>query len=275
LPNLHQLLKATIEQSATELILTTGSPPQLRIAGELIPLKTDVVNPDTAKEMIYSVLTEEQVPFLEKNLELRASFGVRDLSRFRITIFNQRGALGAVIKPVPYKVPPMDPALAAISSWATQTGGLFVISGCADSGRTTALATLVNAVNDARHVHIITVEYPIEYLHPHKNSLVDQIDAQADAIDLRAALDTAAAARGDIIAVDAEPLDLLELLPLVRTGATVFTTLTATNANDATEQLSREPRIQRALAGHAHLTLPRAPKGTPRKLSVQVAHSRA
>jgi twitching motility protein PilT len=268
--NLHQLLKATIEQSATELIITTGSPPQLRIGGELIPLKTDVVTPQTSKEAIYSVLTEELPELLEKNLELRMSFGVRDLSRFRMTAFNQRGALAAVIKPVPFKLPPADPGLAGVMRWATQSGGLYIISGRADSGRTTALAGLVNAVNDARHVHIMTVEYPIEYLHPHKNSLVEQLDAQVDSIDLRAALDTAAAARADVIAVDAEPLDVAELLPLVRTGATVFATLTALNANDAADRLAQVPRLKQVLTGHVHLTLPQAPKGTRRPLSAQV-----
>jgi twitching motility protein PilT len=273
--NLHQLLKATVEQSATELIITVGSPPQLRISGELFPLKTDVVTPDTAKEAIYAVLAEDQVPFIEKNLELRMSFGVKGFSRFRMTAFTQRGALGAVIKPVPFQIPAVDPALAAVSGWATRRGGLYVISGRADSGRTTALAGVVNAVNDAQHAHVITVEYPIEYLHPHKNSLIEQIDVQLDSIDLRAALDTAAAARGDVVIVDAEPLDVAELLPLVRTGATVFVALTALDANDAADRLAQAPALKRALAGHVHLTLPTAPKGTPRKLAAQIVQSPA
>jgi twitching motility protein PilT len=268
--NLHQLLKATTEQSATELILTVGSPPQLRIGGELIPLKTDVLDPELSRELIFVVLSEDQRSLLMKNFELRMSFGVRDFSRFRMTAFTQRGAYGAVIKPVPFKIPPVDPALAGVLDWAKRRGGLYVISGRADSGRTTALAGVVSAVNDAQHVHIVTVEYPIEYLHPHKNSLIEQIDAQDDAIDLRAALDTAAAARADLIAVDAEPLDVAELLPLVRTGATVFVTLTALDASDAGDRLSQVPGLKKALAGHVHLTLPNPPKGTPRKLSAQV-----
>src|SRR5277367_565125 len=180
--NLHQLLKAMIEKGASDMHITTGSPPLLRIDGQIVPLKLPPLGPVETKQLCYSILTEEQKIQFEKTSELDLSFGVKSLSRFRANLFMQRGAVAGAFRTIPYKIltfaelglPPV------IAELAKKPRGLVLVTGPTGSGKSTTLASIIDKINNERHEHIITIEDPIEYLHPHKNCLVNQREVGAD-----------------------------------------------------------------------------------------------
>jgi len=188
--NLHQLLKAMVEKGASDLHLTTGSPPQLRVDGHLTPLRMDPLSPQDTKQACYSILTDAQKHRFEANNELDLSFGVKGLARFRANIFVQRGAVAGAFRTIPYKIltfeelglPPV------IEKLATKPRGLILVTGPTGSGKSTTLASIINKINTENNHHIITIEDPIEYLHPHKNCVVNQREVGADTQSFKAAL---------------------------------------------------------------------------------------
>ena len=164
--NLHQLLRAMIEKGASDMHITTGSPPQLRIDGKLVPLKTAPLTPVETKQLCYSVLTEEQKIQYEKNKELDLSFGVKNLSRFRANIFMQRGAVSGAFRSIPFKILSFEelglPQI--VSDLAAKPRGLILVTGPTGSGKSTTLASILDKINSETRQHIITIEDPIEYL---------------------------------------------------------------------------------------------------------------
>jgi twitching motility protein PilT len=188
--NLHQLLKAMIEKGASDLHLTTGSPPQLRVDGHLVPLRMDPLSPQDTKQTCYSILTDAQKHRFEAQNELDLSFGVKGLARFRANVFMQRGAVAGAFRTIPYKImtfeelglPPV------IEKLATKPRGLILVTGPTGSGKSTTLASILNKINTENNHHIITIEDPIEYLHPHKNCVVNQREVGADTQSFKTAL---------------------------------------------------------------------------------------
>src|SRR5512137_2592666 len=188
--NLHQLLKAMVEKGASDLHITTGSPPQLRIDGKLVPLKTNPLTPVETKQLCYSILTDAQKHKFEEETELDLSFGVKSLSRFRANVFMQRGAVAGAFRTIPFKIltfaelglPPV------VTELAKKPRGLVLVTGPTGSGKSTTLASIIDKINTDRHEHIITIEDPIEYLHPHKNCLVNQREVGADTVSFKKAL---------------------------------------------------------------------------------------
>src|SRR5271156_3684180 len=161
--NLHQLLKAMVEKGASDLHVTTGSPPQLRIDGELVPLKTAPLTPVETKQLCYSILTDAQKHKFEEDNELDLSFGVKGLSRFRSNIFMQRGAVAGAFRTIPFKIltfeelglPPI------LAEFATKPAGLVLVTGPTGSGKSTTLAAIIDKINNEQRLHILTVEDPI------------------------------------------------------------------------------------------------------------------
>jgi twitching motility protein PilT len=188
--NLHQLLKAMIEKGASDLHLTTGSPPQLRIDGRLSPLKMPPLTPPETKQLCYSILTDSQKHRFEENNELDLSFGVKGLARFRSNIFVQRGAVAGAFRTIPFKIlsfeelglPPI------VSQLAKKPRGLILVTGPTGSGKSTTLASILDRINTERNEHIVTIEDPIEYLHPHKGCIVNQREVGADTSSFKNAL---------------------------------------------------------------------------------------
>src|SRR6186997_1104282 len=188
--NLHQLLRAMIEKGASDMHITTGSPPLLRVDGSIVPLKLPPLSPIETKQLCYSVLTEEQKIQFEKNKELDLSFGVKNLSRFRANVFMQRGAVSGAFRSIPFKILSFDelglpPAVAAL---ATKPRGLVLVTGPTGSGKSTTLASIVDKINAETRQHIMTVEDPIEYLHPHKRCIVNQREVGSDTVTFKQAL---------------------------------------------------------------------------------------
>ena len=188
--NMHQLLKAMIEKGASDLHVTTGSPPQLRIDGKLHPLKMPPLSPQETKQLCYSVLTDAQKHRFEETNELDLSFSVQKLSRFRGNVFVQRGNVAGAFRAIPFKiltfeelgVPPI------VAELAKKPRGLILVTGPTGSGKSTTLASIIDNINRERNEHIVTIEDPIEYLHPHKGCIVNQREIGSDSATFKDAL---------------------------------------------------------------------------------------
>jgi twitching motility protein PilT len=238
--NLHQLLRAMIEKGASDLHITTGSPPLLRIDGHIVPLKLDPLSPVETKQLCYSVLTEEQKIVFEKNKELDLSFGVRNLSRFRANIFMQRGAVSGAFRSIPFKILSFDELglPPVVTELANRPRGLVLVTGPTGSGKSTTLASIIDKINNERRQHIITIEDPIEYLHPHKRSVVNQREVGSDTSAFRVALKYVLRQDPDVVLVgEMRDLDTIEAaLTIAETGHLVFATL---HTNSALQSINR------------------------------------
>jgi twitching motility protein PilT len=238
--NLHQLLKAMVEKGASDLHLTTGSPPQLRLDGKLVPLKTAPLTPIETKQLCYSILTDAQKHKFEEESELDLSFGVKGLSRFRANVFMQRGAVAGAFRTIPFKImtfqelglPPV------INELANKPRGLVLITGPTGSGKSTTLASIIDKINTERHEHIITIEDPIEYLHPHKNCVVNQREVGADTESFKKALKYILRQDPDVVLVgEMRDLETVEAaLVISETGHLAFATL---HTNGAVQTINR------------------------------------
>jgi len=238
--NLHQLLKAMIEKGASDLHITTSSPPQLRIDGKLHPLKMPPLNGSETKQLCYSILTDAQKHKFEEQNELDLSFGVRGLSRFRANIFMQRGAVAGAFRAIPFKImtfeelglPPV------VTTLARKPRGLILVCGPTGSGKSTTLASIVDKINQERSQHIVTIEDPIEYLHPHKGCLVNQREVGADTKGFTAALKYILRQDPDVVLIgEMRDLETIEAaLTLAETGHLCFATL---HTNSAVQTINR------------------------------------
>lgn len=188
--NLHQLLKVMVDQGASDLHITVGAAPQLRIDGSLIPLKTNKLSPQDTRMLCYSVLTDSQKQIFEANNELDLSFGVKGLSRFRGNIFMQRGAVSGVFRVIPFEILSVDQLglPPVVNTFADKPRGLVLFTGPTGSGKSTSLAALIDKINIEKRLHILTIEDPIEYLHQHKNCVVNQREIGADTDGFKSAL---------------------------------------------------------------------------------------
>jgi twitching motility protein PilT len=238
--NLHQLLKAMVEKGASDLHITTASPPQLRIDGELVPLKMAPLSPVETKQLCYSILTDAQKHAFEENNELDLSFGVKGLSRFRSNIFMQRGAVAGAFRTIPFKILTfqelgLPPVVAELSK---KPRGLILVTGPTGSGKSTTLASIVDKINTERHEHIMTIEDPIEYLHPHKNCLVNQREVGADTKSFKTALKYILRQDPDVVLVgEMRDLETIEAaLVIAETGHIAFATL---HTNSAVQTINR------------------------------------
>ncbi|MBW2275554.1 MAG: type IV pilus twitching motility protein PilT [Deltaproteobacteria bacterium] len=238
--NMHQLLKAMIEKGASDLHITTGTPPQLRIDGKLHPLKMPPLSPQETKQLCYSVLTDAQKHRFEETNELDLSFSVQKLSRFRGNIFIQRGNVAGAFRAIPFKIlsfeelglPPI------ISELSKKPRGLILVTGPTGSGKSTTLASIINKVNEERQEHIITIEDPIEYLHPHKGCIVNQREVGADTDGFKQALKYILRQDPDVVLIgELRDLETIEAaLTVAETGHLCFATL---HTNSAVQSINR------------------------------------
>ena len=218
-----------IEKGASDLHLTTGSSPQLRIDGALVPLKMEPLAPADTKRLCYSILTEEQKVRFEKENELDLSFGVKNLARFRANIFIQRGAAAGAFRAIPFKILTMEELglPKAADALSHRPRGLVCITGPTGAGKSTTLAAIIDRINSTERYHIITIEDPIEYLHPHKRCIVNQREVGTDTEGFKQALKYILRQDPDVVLIgelrDRETVEAA--LTISETGHLVFTTL--------------------------------------------------
>jgi twitching motility protein PilT len=225
----------------SDLHVTTNSPPQVRVHGHLRPLDGfPPFTPAQTKQLAYSVLTDAQKHRFEENLELDFSFGLKGLSRFRANLFNQKGAVGCVFRAIPYEIKSFE-ALGlpqVVQDLCKKPRGLVLVTGPTGSGKSTTLASMVDKINIDRHDHILTIEDPIEFLHNHKNCVVNQREVAADTHGFADALRTALRQDPDVVLVgEMRDLETIEMaLRIAETGHLTFATL---HTNSAASTINR------------------------------------
>jgi twitching motility protein PilT len=210
------------------------------VDGELVPLKTAPLTPVETKQLCYSILTDAQKHKFEEDNELDLSFGVKALSRFRANIFMQRGAVAGAFRTIPFKIltfqelglPPV------VAELVKKPRGLILVTGPTGSGKSTTLASMIDKINTERHEHIMTIEDPIEYLHPHKNCLVNQREVGADTRNFKTALKYILRQDPDVVLVgELRDLETIEAaLTIAETGHVCYATL---HTNSAVQTINR------------------------------------
>jgi twitching motility protein PilT len=237
---LHQLLKTMVDKGASDLHVTTGSPPQLRIDGDLVPFRVPPLGPIDTKQLCYSVLTDEQKAHFEEDQELDLSFGVKNLARFRANVFMQKGAVAGVFRTIPFKIrsfadlglPPV------LEDLCNKPRGLVLITGPTGSGKSTTLAAMIDKINTERHEHIVTMEDPIEFIHQHKSCVVNQREIGSDTKSFKKALRSVLRQDPDVVLVgEMRDIETIEAaLTTAETGHLCFATL---HTNSAVQTINR------------------------------------
>ena len=238
--SIYDLLKTMIERGASDLHITTGSPPRLRIDGKLAPLDLPALSPAETKGSCYSILTDSQKHKFEENNELDLSFGVKGLSRFRGNIFMQRGAVAGAFRTIPFEIRTFqDLGLPEIvNELVKKPRGLILVTGATGSGKSTTLAAMVDRINSERYDHIITVEDPIEYLHSHKKCLINQREVNADTSSFKAALRYVLRQDPDVVLIG-EMRDLETIEAALTVAETGHLTLATLHTNSAVQTINR------------------------------------
>jgi len=226
---LSDLLKKMLEMQGSDLHITTQSPPQVRVHGHLHPLDLPPLTPAETKQLAYSVLTDAQKHRFEEHLELDFSFGIKGLARFRGNLFNQRGACGAVFRVIPFEIKTVDQLglPSVVAKLCEKPRGLVLVTGPTGSGKSTTLAAMLDLINNDRHEHMITIEDPIEFVHQHKNCLVNQREVGSDTQSFPNALRAALREDPDVVLIgEMRDLETVEsALRIAETGHLTFGTL--------------------------------------------------
>jgi twitching motility protein PilT len=226
---IQQLFKVMVDNGASDLHLTVGSAPGMRISGDIVRVKVGSLTPEDTKRLIYQILTEKQKAELEKNLELDFSFGIKGLARFRANVFYSKGAVAAVFRQIPSLIPDFEalglpPVLLEMVDVAS---GLFLVTGPTGSGKSTTLASIIDKLNTNSACHIITLEDPIEFVHQHKMCLVNQREVGADTLSFTKGIKSLLRQDPDIVLVGElrDPETIEAALTIAETGHVVFGTL--------------------------------------------------
>jgi len=241
LPTLSELLKRMVDTGGSDLHITTNSPPRIRVHGELKPLEDlPVLGPADTKQLAYSVLTDAQKHRFEENLELDFSFGIKNVARFRGNLFNQRGATGGVFRVIPFEIKSFDQLglPQVLRKLCERPRGLILVTGPTGSGKSTTLATMLDLINQTRFEHLLTVEDPIEFIHPHKKCLVNQREVHGDTHSFADALRAALREDPDVVLIgEMRDLETIEsALRIAETGHLTFGTL---HTNSASSTINR------------------------------------
>ncbi len=237
---LPELLKALVDNNGSDLHITTHTPPQIRVHGQLQALDLPALGPAETKALAYSVLTDAQKKRFEESLELDFSFGIRGIARFRCNVFNQRGAVAAVYRVIPEKIKPFHELglPSVVATLAERPRGLVLVTGPTGSGKSTTLAAMIDKINTERRDHILTIEDPIEFVHQHKGCLVNQREVHADTAGFANALRAALREDPDIVLIG-ELRDLETIESALRIAETGHLTLATLHTNSAAQTITR------------------------------------
>lgn len=237
---IQQLFKVMVDNGASDLHLTVGTSPGMRISGDIVRVKTGALTSDDTKRLVYQILTEAQRSELEKNLELDFSFGVKGLARFRANCFYAKGSVAAVFRQIPTQVPDFDSLglPKVLLDMTDVSNGLMLVTGPTGSGKSTTLASIVDRLNSTEAGHIITLEDPVEFVHQHKNCIVNQREIGVDTLKFANGLKSLLRQDPDIVLVgELRDMETIEsALEIAETGHLVFGTL---HTNSTIQTISR------------------------------------
>src|SRR6266700_2115155 len=241
IPALSELLKRMVDAGGSDLHITTNSPPRIRVHGELKPCEDlPVLGPADTKQLAYSILTDAQKHRFEESLELDFSFGIKNIARFRGNLFNQRGATAGVFRVIPFEIKTFEQLHlpAVLRKLCEKPRGLVLVTGPTGSGKSTTLATMLDLINQTRYEHMITVEDPIEFIHPHKKCLVNQREVHSDTHSFANSLRAALREDPDVVLIgEMRDLETIEsALRIAETGHLTFATL---HTNSAISTINR------------------------------------
>ncbi len=224
-----EMLIEVMERKASDLHLTAGVPPMVREKGKLRPLDHPPLTAQQTRNIVYSILTNDQRQRLESEWQVDLSYAIPDRARFRVNAYFQRASIGAALRLIPQEMPELDSlgVPPVLTEFTKKPRGLVLVTGPTGSGKSTTLAAMIDRINREEHEHIMTVEDPIEFLHPHKSCIVNQREIGGDAKSFGMALKAALRQDPDVILVG-EMRDLETIataLTAAETGHLVFATL--------------------------------------------------
>ncbi len=237
---LQKLLELVIQKRASDLHITTGTPPVFRIDGRIAASETEILTAQDTKRLCYSILTDAQRHKFEEESELDFSFGIKGLSRFRGNVYMQRGAVAGAFRAISFDIlnlselgiPPI------VNELIKRPSGLVLVTGPTGTGKSTTLAAMIDKINNERTDHIITIEDPIEYLHRHKKCIVDQREVNSDTKSFSAALRHVLRQDPDIILIG-EMRDLETIQAALTTAETGHLTFATLHTNSCVETINR------------------------------------
>jgi twitching motility protein PilT len=238
---IDEIAKEAVDRNATDIHITVGVPPTIRVDGRLVPLiGYPPMTPKDAQELVYSFMNEKQKKTFEEKKELDFSFGIKGIGRFRVNVFYQRGTVAAALRRIPYEIKPMEELglIPKVRDLCHLSMGLVLVTGPTGSGKTTTLASMIDYINANFPHHIITIEDPIEYVYHHKKSVIAQREIGTDTDSFALALKYALREDPDVILVG-EMRDLETIraaLTAAETGHLVFGTL---HTNTAVQTINR------------------------------------
>ncbi len=281
--SLRELLELMVKGNASDLHITVGAPPIIRVDGKLVRTDLDTLSPEDTKKLSYSLMNEKQRMKFEENSELDLSFGVEQLSRFRCNIFMQRGNVAVAIRQIPQEVPSFEELgiPKQVVELTKHPRGLVLVTGPTGSGKSTTLAALVDKINKEYYKHILTIEDPIEYLHRHQNCIINQREVHADTVSFAASLKYALRQDPDVILIgEMRDFETMEAaLTISETGHLAFATLHTNSAAEAVNRIidvfptnqQEQARVQLSFVLQAVVTQQLIPKiGGGRVLALEI-----
>ncbi|HET6384781.1 MAG TPA: type IV pilus twitching motility protein PilT [Armatimonadota bacterium] len=238
--HLDDLLRSVVEKGGSDMHLCVGVPPIVRIDGQLTPLNYERVSPQLSQRLIYDILIDEQIQRFESTYELDFSYALGKIARFRVNVYKDRGSVASALRLIPSRIPTLQdlslpPVLLDLSR---KKRGLVLVTGPTGSGKSTTLAAMVNQINNERSEHILTIEDPIEYLHSHRYSIINQREVGQDTKAFANALRAALREDPDVVLVgEMRDLETIQIaISTAETGHLVFATL---HTNSAAQTVDR------------------------------------
>jgi twitching motility protein PilT len=239
--HIDDLLRLVVEKGGSDLHLCVGVPPIVRIDGQLAPAPFDRVTPQESQRLVYDILTDEQIQRFESTLELDCSYSLAKVSRFRVNVYKDKGTIASAFRVIPARIPTLEELNLprVLADLSRKKRGLVLVTGPTGSGKSTTLAAMINQINNERAEHIITIEDPIEYLHQHGRSIINQREVGMDTKQFSNALRASLREDPDVILVG-EMRDLETIATAItcaETGHLVFGTLHTNNAAQTVDRM--------------------------------------